>query len=89
MVPESVPALTLSALLTKFPTFVPDVFVTDTEGHDAAIIDQVDLTSPTRPSVMMYEHAHLLPGDRRRITGELIGAGYALTVLRRDTVAMA
>lgn len=88
MAEESVPTLTLSALLRAFPGFKPDVVVTDTEGHDAVIIDQFDLLSPTRPLVVMHEHAHLNPSDRSRIREKLIGAGYSLTALRRDTVAL-
>lgn len=86
---EVVPTLTVAALKSMFPGFHPDVLVTDTEGHDAIILDQIDFAAVDRPSVVFFEHAHLGAEDHNRTRERLLDSGYALTVLRRDTIAIA
>ena len=71
-----VPAMTFDEL-TRDVTRI-DVLHIDTEGHDAAILDQVDLNDWT-PDLILFEHLHLGADDRRRCVRRLRAAGYRLT----------
>jgi hypothetical protein len=57
----------------------------DTEGHDAAILDQVELPGPT---VVMYESDHLEVDDRVRCEERLRAAGYEVTSDAHDTIGV-
>ncbi len=81
----SVPAMTFATLTTGAPPI--DVLHIDTEGHDAVILDQVDLRR-VRPAVIMFESVHLSAVDRRRCEGRLIDAGYRVVSNSFDTLAI-
>lgn len=53
-----VPTLTLPELLAKHRIERLDLLAIDTEGHDWAILKQLDLAA-TQPGVILLEHAHL------------------------------
>ena len=81
----SVPALTFSSLIEGAPPI--DVLLIDTEGHDAAILDQVDLVR-VRPAVVMFESVHLSVEDRERCETRLTKAGYRVVSNSFDTLGI-
>jgi FkbM family methyltransferase len=81
----AVPAMTFASLIEGVPPI--DVLHIDTEGHDAVILDQVDLVR-VRPSVLMYESVHLSAADRERCETRLIEAGYRVVSNPFDTVGI-
>jgi FkbM family methyltransferase len=81
----SVPALTFRSLIEGAPPI--DVLHIDTEGHDAVILDQVDLVR-VRPTVVMFESMHLSAEDRKRCETRLTEAGYRLVSNRFDTLGI-
>lgn len=82
----TVPTITLSTLLTSETVPQIDMFVTDTEGHDKVILDQLELDT-MRPQFVMYEHCHLGKADQIELRNRFDAAGYATTTLRRDVFA--
>jgi hypothetical protein len=64
-----------------------DVLWIDTEGHDAIVLDQVDLEH-WRPGLIVFEHKHLTDVDHERCRGRLRDAGYRLEAGRIDTIAI-
>lgn len=84
--PIEVPAITLSSLLEKHGLTAVDFFVTDTEGHDKAILDQIDLQT-LRPRFIQFEFIHLSKGDRAELCQRLRANGYRLLSLRWDVFA--
>lgn len=82
----NVPCMTLRDLLAKHLVSHVDVFLVDTEGHDAKIVDQIDLaTSP--PSVIIYEHRHLSSSEQERCLHRLKTAKYELRECGGNTIA--
>jgi FkbM family methyltransferase len=80
-----VPAMTFASLMEGSPQI--DVLHIDAEGHDAVILDQVDLVS-VRPAVVMFERAHLSHADRESCEVRLSEAGYRVVSNSLDTVAL-
>jgi FkbM family methyltransferase len=64
-----------------------DVLAIDTEGHDAVILDQVDLAR-WRPAAVLYEHKHLTTADRKECEGRFVREGFTLTYGDEDTLAL-
>jgi FkbM family methyltransferase len=81
----SVPAMTFAALIEGASPI--DVLHIDAEGHDAVILDQVDLVRP-RPAVVMFEWVHLSAEDRERCETRLIEAGYCVVSNSFDTLGI-
>lgn len=87
---ESVPAISLSGLIESYSISKCDIFVVDTEGYDAEIINML-LDSSLRPNLVMFEHG-LLQGimDRNeylRIVGRLMEEGYFIIAEEGDAIA--
>ena len=61
--------------------------VLDTEGFDAAIL-QIFPLSATRPPVIVYEHIHLLPEDRKQLDNFLMDHCYILYAEKVNTFAV-
>ena len=74
---EMVPVTTLKQTLVGAGIRQPDVFLVDTEGFDAEIV-QMALDTGMRPILLQYEHKHLTTGDRRSISACLMREGYRL-----------
>lgn len=70
-----VPTLTFESLCEKHGLDRVDLLLVDTEGHDWEIVRRIDF-SVRRPRVLVYEHFHLSPGDRRDCLAHLRGLGY-------------
>jgi hypothetical protein len=64
-----------------------DLLHIDAEGHDAVILDQVDLET-VRPAVIMYESERLSTADQERTTSRLRAAGYRVTSDDFDTIGV-
>jgi FkbM family methyltransferase len=79
-----VPAKTFSELVEGIERI--DVVQIDTEGHDAAIVDQIDLEH-WQPTIIMFEHRHLCRADWMRCRRRLRRAGYRLAWDEMDTLA--
>jgi FkbM family methyltransferase len=81
----SVPAMTFATLIKGAPPI--DVLHIDAEGHDAVILDQVDLVA-VRPAVVMFESTHLSVEDRERCEKRLVDAGYRVVGNSFDTLGI-
>ena len=86
----SVPAMTISALLSDLRLDRLDLFIMDCEGYDLDILDMLDLET-WRPAVIQFEHG-LAGGsvDRRRLADaidRLRRSGYESTVGGEDVIA--
>ena len=81
----TVPAMTFASLIEGAPPI--DVLHIDAEGHDAVILDQVDLVR-VRPSVVMFESIHLSVSERERCEARLIEAGYRVVSNAFDTLGI-
>jgi len=81
----TVPAMTFASL-TKTLNRI-DLLVIDTEGHDAVILDQVNLVQ-WHPAAVLYEHEHLTDNDRARCEARLAASGYELTSDAHNTLAL-
>ncbi len=85
---ETVPILTLDALLRKHDVTRLELLVIDAEGHDFEVIEGLDL-SRVRPELLVYERRHLSEGDDRSCRAALEAHGYRVVALRRDALAAA
>jgi FkbM family methyltransferase len=82
-----VPALSFETLCERHDIGRPDLLVIDTEGHDWAIIESIDL--PTRgPRLLVYEHFHLSAADRAACRAHLEAAGYETLEEGFDTICL-
>jgi FkbM family methyltransferase len=81
----TVPAMTFAQLTSDIGHL--DVLAIDTEGHDAVILDQVDLVR-WQLAAVVFEHKHLSSADRARCDARLERAGFALTSGVEDTLAL-
>lgn len=63
LVQEEVECVTLQTLLDQHNVSKVDVFHIDTEGFDFSIIKQIDLDK-FKPSIIKYEHKHLIESDQ-------------------------
>jgi FkbM family methyltransferase len=87
IVGEAVATLTLDAVLDDLGWDRCDLLVIDTEGHDFEIIRTIDL-SRIRPSVLIYEHAHLGRADRLACWRLLRAHGYRCAADWSNTLAL-
>jgi FkbM family methyltransferase len=81
----TVQAMTFATLIDGMERI--DVLHVDAEGHDAVILEQVDLET-VRPAVILYESERLSMADQERTTSRLRGAGYRVTSNEFDTIAV-
>jgi FkbM family methyltransferase len=69
------PCLTYPSLLARHGVERVDLVVIDTEGSDFAIVRGLELER-RRPRLLVYEHFHLSPEDRRACLEHVRAAGY-------------
>ncbi len=87
MVSRTVSCLTFQELCDKHGVREFDLLHIDAEGADACILEQVDWQRH-RPSVVLYEHAHMTEAERTRARTLLNGAAYELVEIGIDTLAV-
>jgi FkbM family methyltransferase len=85
---ESLPVttLTVDGLLAKHGFAGVDVFLIDTEGYDARIVNRIDLAR-LAPRLIVYENAHVPPAENRACEERLRAAGYRVTSEGGNTLA--
>ena len=81
---SQVPCVTFAHLCERNDIHELDLLHLDTEGHDYAILKQVDLAR-WRPRLIIYEHHHLAPTGRASCRERLSGMGYDLLEEGLDT----
>lgn len=84
MVETTVPCLTFESLCAEHELDRIDLLLIDTEGHDFEILKHIDFTQ-WHPTVVIYEHFHLSPGDRQECRSMLESAGYLTLTEGFDT----
>jgi FkbM family methyltransferase len=82
----SVPSMPLESLLAKHGLDTPDVLQIDTEGHDYAILRELDFAK-LRPAIICYETAHLSREDKVKSYELLIRNDYLLYEAGLDCLA--
>lgn len=87
IIEESVPTMTVSALLEKHQLQTVGLLQVDTEGFDAEVVRQT-LDAGLRPAIINYEYVHLDPPTRHRCKQQLMQCGYEFVDVGRDTLAV-
>lgn len=82
-----VPTLTWDELLQRHRFDRIDVLQIDAEGYDYQLLRSFPFER-LQPSLLMYEHRHLLPSDRAECERLLATHGYELMALEFDTLAL-
>jgi FkbM family methyltransferase len=82
----TVPTMSLAEVFGK-ATRPVQVLQVDAEGHDAAIVDSLDL-GLHHPTIVRFEHRHLRPAAHARTVNRLAAFGYRTAVNEDDTIAM-
>lgn len=82
-----VPTATFESLCRTYGVEGIDLLQIDTEGYDYEVIRQVDLDAH-RPALILYEHLHLAPDDRRACEDLVHSHGYTTVSNVMDTVAI-
>lgn len=82
-----VPCLTFNALCERANLQQLDLLQMDTEGYDYQILRTIDL-EVWRPRLIIYEHHHLSPDERREARGLLTESGYLTFEHGLDTAAL-
>jgi FkbM family methyltransferase len=82
-----VPCLSLASLCARNRIDRLDLIVIDTEGYDWEIIRHLSLAA-LRPRLLVYEHYHLGPDDRRACAERLREAGYETMEEHFDTFCL-
>lgn len=75
LVEIEVPCLTFDSLCAKHGAERVDLLVVDTEGYDYELLRSIDLAAH-HPRLLVYEHFHLSPEDRRACRAHLEAHGY-------------
>jgi FkbM family methyltransferase len=79
-----VPCLTFESLCQKHKVERLDLVAIDAEGFDAEIVKLIDLAR-RHPRLILYEHYHLSPADRKFCRSRLAEAGYETMEEHFDT----
>jgi FkbM family methyltransferase len=87
LVEIDVPCVTLETLCRRNGIEWLDLLLIDTEGYDWEIIRHIDL-SRWKPRLLVYEHYHLGPEERRACRGHLGRAGYETMEEHFDTFCL-
>ncbi len=87
LVTTRVPCLTFESLCRRHGVERIDLVHTDTEGHDARIVRQIDLAR-YRPAIVLYEHGHLPRPERDACSEHLRSHGYDCIAAGRDTMCI-
>ena len=75
LVRREVSCMTFETLCRRHGADRVDLLVIDAEGYDAEILRSIDFDA-RRPRVLVYEHFHLAPSDRRQCRDLVEDAGY-------------
>lgn len=75
IVQAEVPAMTFESLCLKHRLTGLDLLLVDAEGYDHRILQNIDLAA-RHPTLLVYEHYHLEPGERRDCAGHVHEHGY-------------
>jgi FkbM family methyltransferase len=81
-----VPSMTLASLFEKHSLREVHFFLTDTEGYDKIILDQLD-NSGVRPPFLQFEYIHMPGPELAELKSRLRSQGYRLLGLRWDIFA--
>ncbi len=84
LVVTRVPCLTFESLLVKHGLQNIDLLLTDTEGYDGELIQQIDF-AVHRPALVIYEHYHLARADRLACRARMEEHGYLTMAEGFDT----
>ncbi|HVW18651.1 MAG TPA: FkbM family methyltransferase [Solirubrobacteraceae bacterium] len=87
LVSTTVPTLTFDSLCARHAIDAFELLHIDAEGYDWEILRTVDLER-YRPTLVLYEHAHLSAADRGAARERLDAAGYACDQGPLDTLAV-
>ena len=82
-----VPCITLQNLFKRYDIKQLDVFHVDVEGYDYEIIRHLDIHN-LRPTVVIYEHIHLLEWQKMECESHLRNQSYYLFVQGSNTIAL-
>lgn len=88
IIPARIPVVTLPALLADKAVNAVNLLHVDIEGGELMVLRQFDFDR-YRPTVILYEHAHLSACDKSAAISLLSGVGYALSGHGGDTLAIA
>lgn len=83
----TVNCVTLRELCRKHDVRSLDLLAIDAEGVDYQILQQLDWDQYS-PSLVLYEHVHLSPADRRCALALLARMGYQVASIGGDTIAV-
>jgi FkbM family methyltransferase len=75
VVRAEVPAMTFESLCRKHGVSQIGLLLIDTEGYDFQIVKSIDLDA-RHPRLLVYEHYHLSPDERRRCAEHVRTRGY-------------
>jgi FkbM family methyltransferase len=78
---------TIASLLLKHGMKTVDIIHIDVEGYDLHVLRQIDFEE-YRPSVVLFEHAHLSSDEYEESRRLLKGHGYRLVNCGLDTIAL-
>lgn len=78
---------TLETVLARNAVTTLDLVHIDTEGYDWQVLSQVDLDA-LKPTIVVFEHAHLSRDDRVLAENKLTASGYRITYRGNDTLAI-
>ena len=87
LVETEVPCVTVESLCRRNAIDRLDLLLIDTEGYDWEIIRHIDLAA-LRPRLLIYEHYHLGPDERRDCNTYLRAAGYETLEEHFDTFCL-
>jgi FkbM family methyltransferase len=87
IVEQPVPTKRLADVLLRNPGRTVDLLHIDAEGHDYAILSQVDFHQ-IRPRVILYEHVHLSDLQKRTAEASLKHNGYRILRCGNDSLAI-
>ena len=87
LVRTTVPTLTFDSLCRRRGVEALDLLLIDTEGYDWELLRGIDLDR-YRPRLVVYEHFHLSPDDRRACREHLSGRGYLIMEEGFDTFCL-
>jgi FkbM family methyltransferase len=87
LVATEVPCLTIETLCRRSGIDRLDLLLIDTEGYDWQIIRHLDFAA-RRPRLLIYEHYHLGPEERRDCRDHLRAVGYETMEEHFDTFCL-
>jgi FkbM family methyltransferase len=87
LVRTAVPSLTFDSLCRRRGIDRVDLLLVDTEGYDWELLRSIDLAR-VRPRLVVYEHFHLSPDDRRDCRERFAALGYLVMEEGFDTFCL-